>query len=113
MRLILMMGLALLFYLLNIRCCPFFILFHLPCPGCGMTRSLLYLFQGNLALSFQYNPLGLFIAGLIGIELFFLSVNKQTLLDSFLKRHIKIIFGICIIVQLLLEIHNIYNPLLY
>lgn len=28
----------------------------LPCPGCGGTRALYYLFKGNILISFQYHP---------------------------------------------------------
>jgi hypothetical protein len=38
--------------------CPFRVMTHLPCPGCGMTRSVAALLHGNLALSFRYHPLG-------------------------------------------------------
>jgi hypothetical protein len=38
--------------------CPFRAMTHLPCPGCGMTRSVAALLHGNLALSFRYHPLG-------------------------------------------------------
>ena len=38
--------------------CPFRLLTGLPCPGCGMTRSLSAMLHGNLALSFRYHPLG-------------------------------------------------------
>ncbi len=39
--------------------CFFKLMFHLPCPGCGMTRSWIALWHGNLPLSFRYHPLGL------------------------------------------------------
>jgi hypothetical protein len=39
--------------------CPFKTILHLPCPGCGMTRSLSVLWHGDLYLSFRYHPLGL------------------------------------------------------
>jgi hypothetical protein len=31
----------------------------LPCPGCGLGRSLAYLFHGQIAASFLTHPLGL------------------------------------------------------
>ena len=34
-------------------------LFHLPCPGCGLTRSLTALWQADIVSSFRYHPLGL------------------------------------------------------
>lgn len=37
--------------------CPIKLLTGIPCPGCGMTRALFYLFAGNWMLSFQMHPL--------------------------------------------------------
>src|SRR5262245_1724239 len=34
-------------------------MFHIPCPGCGMTRSLEALWRGDLITSIRYHPLGL------------------------------------------------------
>jgi hypothetical protein len=31
----------------------------LPCPGCGLGRSIAYLFHGQIATSFLTHPLGL------------------------------------------------------
>jgi len=39
--------------------CLFKLTFHIPCPGCGMTRSLTALWHGDLLLSFRYHPLGI------------------------------------------------------
>ena len=33
-------------------------IFHTPCPGCGMTRSLQSIWHGNFTLAFRYHPLG-------------------------------------------------------
>ncbi|MDD4576477.1 MAG: DUF2752 domain-containing protein [Bacteroidales bacterium] len=32
-----------------------------PCPGCGMTRSTISLFKGNIIDSFFYNPLAIVV----------------------------------------------------
>jgi hypothetical protein len=44
--------------------CLFRLLTGIPCPGCGMTRSLMALWRGDLLTSFRYHPLGppLFLA---------------------------------------------------
>lgn len=31
--------------------------FHIPCPGCGMTRAWLSLLRGDLSAAFLYHPL--------------------------------------------------------
>lgn len=42
--------------------CPFRALTGLPCPGCGLTRSLVALAHGDLAASLFFHPLGLLLA---------------------------------------------------
>ncbi len=39
--------------------CVFRRAFHIPCPGCGLTRSFAALWHGNLSASFHFHPLGL------------------------------------------------------
>lgn len=43
---------------------------HLPCPACGLTRSLCACWHGEILLSFRYHPLGfplfLLCLGLVG-----------------------------------------------
>jgi hypothetical protein len=49
--------------------CPFKMLTGFPCPGCGITKSLIYLFEGNLYKSLYYHLFGppafLFCMGII------------------------------------------------
>jgi hypothetical protein len=33
--------------------------FGIPCPSCGSTRSLIHLFQGEIADAIRWNPLGI------------------------------------------------------
>ncbi|HLK59564.1 MAG TPA: DUF2752 domain-containing protein [Chthonomonadaceae bacterium] len=39
--------------------CLFRLFTRIPCPGCGLTRSLTLLWHGDFWLSFRYHPLGL------------------------------------------------------
>ena len=39
--------------------CPFKMLTGLPCPGCGITKSLIFLYQGDLRKSLHYHLFGL------------------------------------------------------
>ncbi len=41
--------------------CPFKMLTAFPCPGCGITKSLVYCYQGDLYKSFYYHILGPFV----------------------------------------------------
>jgi hypothetical protein len=38
--------------------CPFMLLTGLPCPGCGMTKSLLFLLNGDIQKSLSYHLFG-------------------------------------------------------
>jgi uncharacterized protein DUF2752 len=45
--------------------CPFRLLTGLPCPGCGLTRSLVSLMHGDLSAAVLFHPLGPVVAGLL------------------------------------------------
>ena len=38
--------------------CLFKMVFHIPCPGCGMTRSFKALWRGDWFVAVRYHPLG-------------------------------------------------------
>jgi hypothetical protein len=38
--------------------CLFRLVFHFPCPGCGLTRSFTALWHGDFAHSLRFHPLG-------------------------------------------------------
>jgi hypothetical protein len=38
--------------------CPFRLLTGLPCPGCGLTRSVVCTLHGDLASAMMFHPLG-------------------------------------------------------
>ena len=40
----------------------------IPCPGCGLTRSFIYLAEGNLSASWSAHRLGWLIAGLFLVQ---------------------------------------------
>lgn len=41
-------------------------LFGIPCPGCGMTRSVVFTLHGHLASALAVNPVGpVFLAGVL------------------------------------------------
>lgn len=49
--------------------CLFHVLTGLYCPGCGGTRAVKYLLQGQIGTSFQYHPLVLYAAIVGTLEL--------------------------------------------
>ncbi len=47
---------------LGLVLCPFRLLTHLPCPGCGMTRAMLALGHDDLRTALVAHPLSPFLA---------------------------------------------------
>ncbi len=41
--------------------CPFKALSGMPCPSCGITKSMVYFYEGNLLKSIEYHVLGPFV----------------------------------------------------
>lgn len=82
--------------------CPAMILFHLPCPGCGMTRALLLVLSGQWNAAWKLQP---FVFGWMGLA--FLFVICRYLLD----RKPKLLTGLLIILlvgTLLLYIYRVW-----
>lgn len=52
--LVLLVGLAIFVFGYH---CPFYNTLHIPCPGCGMSRALMALLQGDIALSLAWNAM--------------------------------------------------------
>lgn len=59
--------------------CPFQAIFSLPCPGCGMTRALIALLQGHLALSIQWHFMLIPSLFLLGLYLVLRLKKKESL----------------------------------
>ncbi len=76
-------ALAVLFLLpsegLGILLCPTKWIFHLPCPACGLTRSMSSLLHLEVGKSLAFHPLG-------GLVLFFLLGCALTNRPDFLSR---------------------------
>jgi len=46
-----------MFFFGNRAICVFKATYGIPCPGCGMTRSYIHLFYGDIKGAFYYHPL--------------------------------------------------------
>ncbi len=47
--------------------CVFAHVFHVPCPGCGSTRSAVALLHGDLDQALRFNPFGPVLALFLGV----------------------------------------------
>lgn len=84
---VIMLGISLLGHGL----CPSKELLGLPCPGCGLTRSILLILQGRFAESWHLQPFG--YAWLLLAVVFFLD---HYLLESRQKAWVTLLVVICI-----------------
>ena len=81
--------------------CPFFKFTGIPCPSCGLTRSLISLSQGDFKTSLQYHSFGLVLTAIATVTIPYvlteLILNKKfsnPLLKRFVNRPSQWILGI-------------------
>ena len=48
--------------------CPFELITHIPCPGCGMTHALFSMAQGNMRDAWLFNPFAFFLVLLLAMS---------------------------------------------
>ncbi|MGM9477911.1 DUF2752 domain-containing protein [Pedobacter sp. GSP4] len=84
--------------------CPFKSHFGIDCPGCGLQRSVLALFQGDLVASFKFYPATI---PLIFVALFTIVHLKMDF--KFGAQLIKIVFAGVAVIILINYIYKIYN----
>ena len=96
--------LGILFIILDIiYVCPFNYYFHIPCPGCGMTRAFKLILQGNILESLRYNLLAIPLFIFIILSMIFLVVDiikNQTKYLAYIER-ISQKYGVWIILAVL------------
>ena len=88
--------------------CPFKMLTGFPCPGCGITKSVVYFYDGNLLKSITFHLFGPFVIILsvyflikLGLELYY---NKPFFANTFDKKKWTYIFVVLLIVYHLIRI---------
>lgn len=99
----------------SIIVCPTKLIFHIPCPGCGITRATLLVLNGHIREAFLLNPnviLSILFLFVYPIILLYDIWSKQKtlisayqLIDSMLKK--PLILGIFAILEIGIWIHNI------
>ncbi len=105
---------------LDIRTCPFFLIFKIPCPGCGLTRSIIQIFKLDFIGSLQYNILGIPLFIMLGtyfIIKFYCYITKNDYLiikiKEIIKHKEKTVIIITVVFMIISWINNLYNPLVY
>lgn len=63
--------------------CPFKMVTGFPCPGCGITKSLVYLYHGDFYKSITYHLLGPFVILFCIMTIIVLSVELVTKKEYF------------------------------
>lgn len=111
---ILILGvLSLILSIFNIRICPFYRIFKVPCPGCGLTRGFIALFNLDILKSLSYNILCIPILISFCIYLLFIIFDKENLLITWLNKYKKLLIIVCSFILIIVFIINYNNPLLY
>jgi len=60
--------------------CPFFKFTGIPCPSCGLTRSLISLSEGDIRASLQYHSFGLVLTAIATVTI--LSILTELILNK-------------------------------
>jgi hypothetical protein len=63
--------------------CPFKLLTGFPCPSCGITKSIVYFYEGNLVKSISYHILGPLVVFFCLVIIVLFSVELITKKDYF------------------------------
>lgn len=82
--------------------CPFKMLTGFPCPGCGITKSLVYLYEGDLVKSFSYHIFGpfafLFCLATVGLLSAEIITKKDYFNAVFYSKKLAYVLGVILVV---------------
>ena len=90
--------------------CPFKMLTGCPCPGCGITKSLVFFYEGNLYKSLSYHVLGPFVIAFAILTIVVLLTELITEKEYFNKwlYNRKLAYGLAILLAVYHIIRLIY-----
>ena len=104
---------------LDLTVCVFKRVTSLPCPSCGTTRAVSYMFNGEIVKSLFLNPFGIIVAGIMVVSpgwiIWDIIAKKQSFYNFYIKTE-KLIrkkeIAIPLIVLVILNwVWNIYKHL--
>ncbi|MBT3889997.1 MAG: DUF2752 domain-containing protein [Planctomycetaceae bacterium] len=74
---------------MGVPLCLFKSTFSLPCPGCGLTRSVSSVLHGDFLKSWSYHPLGIFFIGAALLFVFNLVMPRRRVVAvrRFFRKH--------------------------
>ena len=100
----------------SFRICLFYNIFHIPCPGCGISRACGLVLQGKFIESFSFSILHIviFILYITFIVWNFIDYKRNTdTFNRFVTKYKAILIIIAVIIMLIAWFVNLRNPLLY
>lgn len=104
---------SLILNIFNIRICPFYNIFKIPCPGCGLTRAFIELFKLNLLESVRYNILCIPISLAFLVYFLFVLLKKEKCILNFFNVNKVLIIIISVLFLFISFLINLNNSLLY
>lgn len=84
--------------------CPSVIIFGLPCPGCGITRAVLYVLKGQFAEAFYINP---------SVYLWILFILYIIVVRYILGKKVKYVTTIAAVIAIVMVIRFAYGMYMY
>lgn len=106
-------AIIILSHLFGFSICLFKALFHIPCPGCGLTRSFFSLMSLDFKSAFYYNALSIPLAIFFIIATIWLIIDlvrhKNTFSQAMHFKLSKKMIAIFVIITIINWIFNIYK----